>query len=249
MKLIRPKPKKAGRSGGKITTRHRGGGAKRLYRIVDFKRGRLDIPAKVKAIKYDPNRTANIALIVYADGRKSYILAPTGLKVTDIVVSAEKALPKLGNRMKLKNIPIGTSVYNVELKLSYGGQVIRSAGSSAQVLAKEGKYVHLKLPSGEIRKFLGEAMASIGQVSCPKHNLEKLRKAGQNRWRGKRPTVRGSAMSPRAHPHGGGEGRSPIGLKHPKTPWGKPALGFRTRKKNKPSNKYIIQRRKSRKKR
>ncbi len=190
MKLTKPKPKKAGRSRGKITVRHRGGGAKRLYRIIDFKRKRLDIPAKVKDIKYDPNRTANIALIVYADGQKSYILAPVGLKVTDIVLSAEKAPPKLGNRMKLKNVPVGASVYNVELKPFRGGQVIRSAGSSAQVLAKEGKYVHLRLPSGEVRKFLREAMASIGQVSCPKHNLEKLRKAGQNRWRGKRPTVR-----------------------------------------------------------
>lgn len=246
MKLIKPKLRKAGRSKGKITARHKGGGAKQLYRVVDFKRKRLDIPAKVKAIEYDPNRTANIALIIYADGQKSYILAPTDLKVTDIVISAEKAPLKPGNRMKLKNVSIGASVYNVELKPFRGGQVVRSAGSSAQVLAKEGKYVHLKLPSGEVRKFLGEAMASIGQVSCPKHNLEKLRKAGQSRWRGRRPTVRGSAMSPRDHPHGGGEGRQPIGLKHPKTPWGKPALGYRTRKKHKPSDKYIIQRRKKR---
>lgn len=244
MKLIIPKPKRAGRSKGKITVRHKGGGAKRLYRVVDFKRGKLDIPAKVRALEYDPNRTADIALIAYADGQKSYILAPFGLKVGDEVISAEKVPLKPGNRMKLANVPVGTSVYNVELKPLGGGELVRSAGSSAQVLAKEGKYVHLKLPSGEKRLVLKESMASIGQVSRPKHNLKKLRKAGQSRWRRIRPTVRGSAMSPRDHPHGGGEGKQPIGLKHPKTPWGKPALGYRTRKKHKLSDKYIIQRRK-----
>ncbi len=245
-KLLKSKIRKAGRSKGKITVRHRGGGAKRLYRTVDFKRKKLNIPAEVKALEYDPNRTANIALITYADGEKSYILASSGLKVGDIIISAEKTPIKVGNRMKLANIPVSTSVYNVELKPSHGGQIVRSAGASAQVLAKEGKYIHLKLPSGEIRKIFQEAMASIGQVSRETHGLEKLRKAGQSRWRGIRPTVRGSAMSPRDHPHGGGEGRQPIGLKHPKTPWGKPTLGYRTRKKHKPSDKYIIQRRKKR---
>ncbi|MDI6882990.1 MAG: 50S ribosomal protein L2 [Patescibacteria group bacterium] len=242
--LLRPLKKTGGRtSSGKITVRHRGGGAKRLYRIIEFGQEKLDIPAKVRALEYDPNRTCFIALIEYQDGEKKYILAPQGLKIGDQIVFTEVGSLSTGNRMKLKNIPIGTSVYNIELVPGRGGKVARTAGSFAQVMAQEGKYTHLKMPSGEIRKFFADGFASIGQVSNPEHRFQKLGKAGRARWKGKRPTVRGTAMIPPSHPHGGGEGKEPIGLKHPKTAWGKPALGVRTRKK-KWTDKLIIQRRK-----
>lgn len=243
-KLRKQKLKTKGRSKGKITVRHRGGGHKRKYRLMDFKRVKFDIPAKILSIEYDPNRSADIALVEYEDGQKFYILAAAGMKKGQEIISAEKAALKIGNRMRLKNIPIGTAVYNVEMIPGKGGQIARSAGSSVYVMAHEGKYTHLKMPSGEIRIVQEDCLASIGQVSRPEHGLRKLRKAGQKRWLGIRPTVRGSAMTPRDHPHGGGEGRAPIGLKHPKTPWGKPALGYRTRKKHKKSDKFIIKRRK-----
>jgi large subunit ribosomal protein L2 len=245
--LLRPLKKKAGRtSSGRITVRHRGGGAKRLYRIVEFGQERLDTPAKVTALEYDPNRTAFLALLEYKDGQKKYILAPHDLKVGDEVIFSEKAPLKPGNRMKLKNIPIGTMVYNIELTPGRGGKIVRAAGTSAQVMAQEGEYTHLKMPSGEIRKVFSECFASIGQVSNPEHRFQKLGKAGRARLKGWRPTVRGSAMNPVDHPHGGGEGKAPIGLPHPKTPWGKPALGVKTRKK-KWTDKLIIQRRKKKK--
>jgi len=246
-KLLKFFKERAGRSHrGRITVRHRGGGAKRLYRIVDFGQGKIDIPAKVAALEYDPYRTAFIALIEYQDEEKKYILAPQGLNIGDQIIISEKAEVKLGNRMKLKNIPLGTLIYNIEIEPGRGGKFIRSAGATARVLAQEGKFTHLEMPSGEIRKFLGECFASIGSVSNAEHIYENLRKAGRNRLRGIRPTVRGSAMTPKSHPHGGGEGRSPIGLKHPKTPWGKPALGVKTRKRRH-TDKFIIQRRKKKK--
>lgn len=245
--LTKGKSSKAGRLKGKVTTRHKGGGHKKKYRQVDFKRKKTDIPAKVVSLEYDPNRSAHIALIVFKDGQKNYVLAPRGMKVGDEIICSNKAPVKIGNRMELKNIPEGTEVFNVELIPGKGGQIIRSAGSSAQVTAHEDGFVHLVLPSGEIRMIPERAMATIGQVSNPEHGAQKLGKAGRARWLGQRPTVRGSAMSPRDHPHGGGEGRQPIGM-HPKTPWGKPALGAKTRKKKKKSNKYIIRRRKKRKK-
>lgn len=242
--LLLPLKRKAGRSNqGKITVRHRGGGAKRKLRIIDFKRDKLGIPGKVASIEYDPNRSANIALINYVDGEKRYILAPLGLKVGDVISSGEGAEIKPGNTLPLKLIPMGSAVHNIELHLGKGGQIVRSAGGSAQIMAKEAGYILVRLPSGELRRFDERCMATIGQVGNIDHSNVNLAKAGANRHRGLRPSVRGSAMTPRDHPHGGGEGRSPIGMPGPKTPWGKPALGFKTRR-NKRSNKLIVKRRK-----
>lgn len=232
-------------SQGRITIRHRGGGAKRKYRIIDFKRDKDGIPGKVAAIEYDPNRTANIALINYVDGEKRYILAPHKLKVGDVIESGEDADIKVGNALKLKNIPVGTTVHNVELKPGKGAQMVRSAGAEAQLMAKEGKYAQLRLPSGEFRLVSIECRATIGQVGNITHELVTIGKAGRSRHLGMRPAVRGSAMNPVDHPHGGGEGRTPIGMPSPMTPWGKPALGVKTRKKNKKSNDYIVRRRKT----
>jgi len=244
-KLLVSFKKRAGRNmQGRITCRHRGGGVKRLYRIVDFGQEKLNIPAKVIALEYDPNRSAFIALLQYQNGEKRYILASKDLKVGDEVICAEKAEIKIGSRIKLKNIPVGTQVFNVELEPGKGGKLIRGAGTSAKVLAQEETFTHLEMPSGEIRKVSQECSATIGQVSYPEHRFVKIGKAGRMRLKGFRPTVRGTAMAISDHPHGGGEGRSPIGLKHPKTPWGKPALGVKTRKKRKRSNKFIIKRRK-----
>lgn len=234
------------KSSGRITVRHKGGGVKKLYRIIEFSQKKMDVPAKVIALEYDPNRTAFIALIEHldADKERQYIIAPQDLKVGDEIIFSEKALLKTGNRMKLKNIPVGTMVYNVELEPGKGGKLIRSAGSSAQVLAMEENYVNLKMPSTEVRKFSNECFASLGSVSNPENRYYRVGKAGKSRLKGRRPHVRGSAMNPVDHPHGGGEGRQPIGLKHPKTPWGKPALGVKTRNRKKWTNKFIIQRRK-----
>ncbi len=242
--LVVPLKKHAGRNfQGRITVRHRGGGHKRLYRIIDFKRrDKEGIPAKVISIEYDPNRTARIALLQYADGEKRYILAPLGLQVGDVVMSGPQAEIRAGNAMPLANIPVGTLVHNVELYPGHGGQLARAAGAAAQLLGKEEGYAILRLPSGEIRKVRLECYATIGQVGNLEHANIRLGKAGRKRWLGIRPTVRGSAMSPRDHPHGGGEGRAPIGLPYPKTPWGKHALGKKTRR-NKATDKYIIQRR------
>ncbi|TJX62289.1 50S ribosomal protein L2 [Soehngenia saccharolytica] len=228
---------------GRITIRHRGGGAKRKYRIIDFKRDKDGIPGKVASIEYDPNRTANIALINYADGEKRYIIAPNNLKVGDVIYSGENADIKVGNALKLKDIPVGTTVHNIELKPGKGAQLARSAGAEAQLMGKEGKYAQLRLPSGEFRLVPIECRATIGQVGNIDHEIVTIGKAGRKRHMGIRPTVRGSAMNPVDHPHGGGEGRAPIGLPSPMTPWGKPALGYKTRKKNKKSNQYIIRRR------
>ncbi|MFY9214670.1 MAG: 50S ribosomal protein L2 [Tissierellaceae bacterium] len=230
-------------SQGKITIRHRGGGAKRKYRIIDFKRDKDGIPGRVASIEYDPNRTANIALINYADGEKRYILAPHGLKVGDVIESGENADIKIGNALKLKDMPVGTTVHNVELKPGKGGQLVRSAGSEAQLMAKEGKYAQLRLPSGEFRLVSLECRATIGQVGNLSHELITIGKAGRARHMGHRPSVRGSAMNPVDHPHGGGEGRAPIGMPSPMTPWGKPTLGYKTRKKGKKSDQYIVRRR------
>ena len=236
--------KQSGRNNqGKITVRHRGGGVKRKYRIIDFKRNKLDVPGTVSAIEYDPNRTANIALISYKDGEKRYILAPNGLKVGDTVVSGANADIKLGNSLPLMNIPVGTVVHNIELRPGKGGQLARSAGSSAQILGREGKYVLIRLTSGETRKVLGVCTATIGEVGNLDKELVKLGKAGRKRHMGIRPTVRGSVMNPNDHPHGGGEGRAPVGRKQPMTPWGKPALGLKTRKNRKTSTKFIVKRR------
>ncbi|NLW22795.1 MAG: 50S ribosomal protein L2 [Tissierellia bacterium] len=231
-------------SQGRITARHRGGGVKRKYRIIDFKRDKDGIPGKVAAIEYDPNRTANIALIHYADGEKRYILAPNKLKVGDVIESGPDADIKIGNALPLRNIPVGTTVHNIELKPGKGGQLVRSAGSSAQLMGKEGKYAQLRLPSGEFRLVLLDCRATIGQVGNIEHENLTLGKAGKSRHLGRRPHVRGSAMNPVDHPHGGGEGRAPIGMPSPMTPWGKPTLGYKTRSKNKESDKYIIRRRK-----
>ena len=231
-------------SSGRITVRHKGGGVKQMYRIIEFSQTKMDVPAKVIALEYDPNRTAFIALLQYADKTKQYVVAPQGLKVGQEVIFSESALLIPGNRIKLKNISVGTMVYNVELEAGRGGKIVRSAGSSAQVLAHDGDHVSLKMPSSEIRMFSGECFASIGMVSNPENRFYRVGKAGKNRHKGIRPTVRGSAMNPVDHPHGGGEGRQPIGLKHPKTPWGKPALGVKTRNVKKWSNKLIVQRRK-----
>ena len=243
-RLLLALKKKAGRGAfGRITIRHRGRGVKRLYRIVDFGQEKINIPGKVIALEYDPNRTAYLALIEYQDDQKGYILAPHQLKVGQEIICAEKAEIKIGNRMKLKNIPVGTQVFNVELEPGKGGKIIRSAGTSAKVLAQEDKFCHLEMPSKEIRKVFSECFASIGQVSHPEKRYEKIAKAGRRRLKGFRPTVRGAAMGPADHPHGGGQGKSPIGLKHPKTPGGKPARGVKTRKK-KWTDKLIIKRRK-----
>jgi large subunit ribosomal protein L2 len=243
-KLLLPLKKKAGRNfSGKITVRHRGGGVKRLYRIVDFGEEKLGIPGKVIALEYDPNRTAFLALVEYQGGDKRYILAPDGIKVGDEIICAENTEIKIGNRLKLKNIPIGTQVYNVELIPGKGGKIVRAAGTSAKVVAQEDKYTQLQLPSKEIRRVFNECFASIGQVSNPGHIFEDIGKAGRRRLKGWRTAVRGSAMNPPDHPHGGGEGKTPIGLKYPKTPWGKPAKGVKTRKK-KWTDKLIIKKRK-----
>ena len=228
---------------GKITVRHRGGGAKRKYRIIDFKRRKDNVPARVVSIEYDPNRSAKIALISYKDGVKSYIIAPKGLKVGDIVESGVKTDVKVGNTMEIANIPVGTVIHNIELRPGKGGQLARGAGSSAQILGREDKYVLIRLSSGETRKILGTCRATIGVVGNEDYSLVKIGKAGRTRYMGIRPTVRGSVMNPNDHPHGGGEGRAPIGRSGPMTPWGKPALGYKTRKNNKQSNKYIFSRR------
>ena len=242
--LIVTKKKTNGRNNqGKITVRHRGGGVKRKYRLVDFKRNKDGITAMVSAIEYDPNRSANIALITYKDGVKSYIIAPKGLKVGDIVESGVKTDVKVGNTMELANIPVGTVIHNIELRPGKGGQLARGAGSSAQILGREDRYVLIRLSSGETRKILGTCRATIGVVGNEDYNLVKIGKAGRTRYMGIRPTVRGSVMNPNDHPHGGGEGRAPIGRSGPMTPWGKPALGYKTRKNNKQSNKYIVSRR------
>ena len=242
--LLVPLKKNSGRNvHGKITVRHRGGGNRRKYRIIDFKRNKDGIPAKVATIEYDPNRTANIALLNYADGEKRYILAPVGIKVGDTLLSGPTADIKPGNALALKNMPVGTVVHNIELKAGKGAQLVRSAGVSAQIMAKEGNKALLRLPSGEMRYVSIECKATIGQVGNVEHANETIGKAGRKRHMGIRPTVRGSVMNPNDHPHGGGEGRSPIGRPSPVTPWGKPALGYKTRKKNKASNKLIVSRR------
>jgi large subunit ribosomal protein L2 len=243
--LLAPLSKKAGRNNqGKITTRHHGGGHKRKYRIIDFKRTKDGIPGNVATIEYDPNRSANIALINYADGEKRYIIAPKGLKVGDQIMSGAEADIKVGNALPLENIPVGTVIHNIELKPGKGGQLVRAAGGEAQLLGKEDQYVVIRLASGEVRRIRKECRATIGQVGNIDHELINIGKAGRSRWLGNRPTVRGSVMNPNDHPHGGGEGKSPIGRKSPMSPWGKPTLGYKTRKKNKASNKYIVRRRK-----
>ncbi len=233
--------KNAGRNAhGKITVRHRGGGQKRKYRLIDFKRNKDNIPATVTTIEYDPNRSANIALLVYADGEKRYMIAPHKLTVGDIIISGDKVDIKIGNTLPLKNIPLGTVIHNIELKPGKGAQMVRSAGNSAQLMAREGKYATVRLPSGEMRKVSLECKATIGEVGNIDHSNIMIGKAGRKRHMGIRPTVRGSVMNPNDHPHGGGEGRAPIGRPSPVTPWGKPALGYKTRKKNKQSDKYIV---------
>ncbi len=242
--LLTSMNKTAGRNAhGRITTRHRGGGAKRKYRIIDFKRLKDGIPAKVATIEYDPNRTANIALLHYVDGEKRYILAPNGLKVGDVVESGPDADIKVGNALPLANIPVGTTVHAVEMKPGKGAQLVRSAGAQAQLMAKEGKYAQLRMPSGEFRLININCRATVGQVGNLSHELVTIGKAGRSRHMGIRPHVRGSAMNPVDHPHGGGEGRAPIGRPSPMTPWGKQSHGVKTRKKNKKSDKYIVRRR------
>ena len=238
--------KNAGRNSyGRITVRHRGGGNKRKYRIIDFKRKKEDIPATVLTLEYDPNRSAFIALIQYEDGEKSYILAPAGLKVGDVILSGQKADIKPGNTLQIKNIPVGSVIHNIELSPGKGGQIVRSAGNSAQLMAKEGKYAQIRLPSGEVRMVLNVCRATIGQVSNTDHENRTIGKAGRKRHLGFRPSVRGVVMNPNDHPHGGGEGKAPIGRPAPVTPWGKPTLGLKTRKKKKSSSQYIIKGRKS----
>jgi len=241
--LIAPQRKRAGRNvQGRITVRHRGGGAKRMLRVIDFKRDKAGVPGRVTAIEYDPNRSANIALIYYADGDKRYILAPMGLNVGETVKAGEDAELKPGNVLPMKLMPTGTMVHNIEMEKGRGGRIARSAGNAAQLVAKEGDYVLLRLPSGEMRRIRGECMATVGQIGNLDHQNVKLGKAGRRRLQGWRPQVRGTAMTPRDHPHGGGEGRSPAGMPGPKTPWGKPALGYKTRKP-KASDKFIVKRR------
>ena len=243
--LLATKKKNAGRNSyGRITVRHQGGGNRQKYRIVDFKRKKDDMTATVIGIEYDPNRSANIALIEYEDGERAYILAPIGLTDGNKVVSGEKADIKPGNCMKIENIPVGTMIHNIELNPGQGGKLVRAAGQEAQLMAKEGKYAHVRLPSGEMRLVLTRCRATIGTVGNTDHENVKLGKAGRTRHMGIRPTVRGSVMNPCDHPHGGGEGRAPVGHAGPMTPWGKPALGYKTRKKNKQSNKMIVKRRK-----
>jgi len=247
-KLLLSLKKTGGRgAGGRITVRHRGGGVKRLYRIIDFSQKKLNMKAKVISLEYDPNRTAFIALLQYENGEKTYILAPQNLRVGDEIIFSAVTPISPGNRMELKNIPVGTMVYNIELEPQKGGKLVRSAGTAAQVMSQEEKYTHLKMPSGEIRKINNKCFASIGVVSNVEHRYRKAGKAGKSRLKGKRPRVRGVAMNPPDHPHGGGEGRSPVGLKHPKTPWGKIAFGVKTRKKKKWTDKFIIKRRRKKK--
>ena len=242
-RLTLPIRRQAGRNQqGRITVRHRGGGAKRRLRIIDFKRDKFGVPGRVASIEYDPNRTARIALIYYRDGDKRYILAPAGLQVDDIIEAGPDAEPRTGNALPLANIPTGTQIHNIELRPGRGGQLARGAGTSAQLMAKEGETSLLRLPSGEMRRVPSACLATIGQMGNVENSLVKLGKAGRSRWRGRRPTVRGAAMNPRDHPHGGGEGKAPIGMPGPKTPWGKPALGYRTRRK-KHSDKDIVRRR------
>ncbi|SPT61241.1 50S ribosomal protein L2 [Aerococcus viridans] len=244
--LLESQSKRAGRNNnGRITVRHHGGGHKQAYRIIDFKRNKDNVEGVVKAIEYDPNRSANIALIHYTDGIKTYIIAPKGLQVGARISSGEAADIKVGNALPLKNIPVGTLVHNIETKPGKGGQFVRSAGASAQVLGKEDKYVLIKLTSGEVRMILGTCRATIGAVGNEQHSLINVGKAGRSRWAGKRPTVRGSVMNPNDHPHGGGEGKAPVGRPSPMTPWGKPARGIKTRDKNARSNKLIVRRRNS----
>ena len=238
--LLRPWKEKAGRNvRGKITVRHRGGGHKRRYRVIDFRRDKHGVPGRIASIEYDPNRSARIALVAYADGAKRYIIAPVGISVGDQVMAGPDAEIRVGNALPLQGIPLGTTVHNVELHQGRGGQLARAAGGAATVMAKEGKYVHLRLPSGEVRLVRRECMATIGQVGNVEHGNIKLGKAGRKRWMGRRPHTRGSAMTPRDHPHGGGEGKAPIGMPGPKSPWGKPTLGAKTRR-NKSTGKYIV---------
>ena len=243
--LLEPLKNRAGRNvSGKITVRHRGGGHKQKYRVIDFKRGKDGIPAKVAAIEYDPNRSARLALLHYADGEKRYILAPLGLKVGQVVSSGPGAEIKPGNSLPLKNIPAGTLIHNLEMLPGKGAQLVRTAGAVAQLMAKEGKYAHVKLPSGEVRLLPAGCKATIGQVGNVEHENITIGKAGRSRWLGFRPKVRGSAMNPVDHPHGGGEGKAPIGRKSPLTPWGKPTLGYKTRSRNKKSDQFIVKKRK-----
>jgi len=243
--LLAPLHKKGGRNNqGKLTVRHQGGGHKRQYRVIDFKRDKDGIPGRVATVEYDPNRSANIALINYVDGEKRYILAPKGIQVGTEIMSGPEADIKVGNALPLINIPVGTVVHNIELKPGKGGQLVRSAGTSAQVLGKEGKYVLVRLNSGEVRMILSACRASIGQVGNEQHELINIGKAGRSRWKGIRPTVRGSVMNPNDHPHGGGEGRAPIGMPSPMSPWGKPTLGKKTRRGKKSSDKLIVRGRK-----
>ena len=244
--LLQPLKKNAGRNNqGKITVRHQAGGHKRQYRLIDFKRNKDNVVGTVKTVEYDPNRSANIALIHYTDGVKAYILAPKGIKVGDVIESGENADIKIGNALPLNNIPVGTVIHNIELKPGKGGQLIRSAGTSAQVLGNEGKYTLVRLNSGEVRMILGTCRATIGTVGNEQHELINIGKAGRSRWMGKRPTVRGSVMNPNDHPHGGGEGKAPIGRPSPMSPWGKPTLGYKTRSKKAKSDKLIVRRRKN----
>jgi len=241
--LLLPLRKSGGRNSyGRVTVRHRGGGNRQHIRIVDFKRDKRGIPARVAAIEYDPNRSARLALLYYVDGEKRYIVAPQDLRVGDTVIAGDGAEVRPGNSLPIANIPVGTMVHNIELKVGRGGQLVRSAGGGAQLLAKEGEFAQIRLPSGEVRMVRQECYATIGQVGNVEHSNIKLGKAGRKRHKGIRPTVRGTAMSPRDHPHGGGEGRQPIGMPGPKTPWGKPTLGYKTRK-NKKTDKYIVRRR------
>ena len=238
--LLQPLRKQAGRNAqGRITVRHQGGGAKQYYRLIDFKRDKIGVPAKVTAIEYDPNRSARIALLTYADGEKRYILAPIGLNVGDKVLAGPQADLRPGNALPIQNIPVGTMIHNIELQRGRGGQLVRSAGVAAQLMAKEGEYAQVRLPSGEVRKIHQLCMATIGQVGNVDHENRSLGKAGRSRWLGKRPSVRGSAMNPRDHPHGGGEGKAPIGAPGPQTPWGKPTLGYKTRKNKRTSNMIV----------
>lgn len=243
--LLKPLTKSGGRNSyGRTTIRHRGGGQKRHYRIIDFKRNKDGVPAKVATIEYDPNRSANIALLHYLDGEKRYIIAPQGLEVGDMLESGPEADIKVGNALPLVNMPVGTQIHNIEMKPGKGGQLVRSAGNTAQLMAKEGKYALVRLPSGEVRYILANCRATVGQVGNQDHENITIGKAGRNRNLGKRPAVRGSAMNPNDHPHGGGEGRCPIGMPSPVTPWGVPTMGYKTRSKKKKSNKFIVSRRK-----
>jgi large subunit ribosomal protein L2 len=243
--LLRPLVSRGGRnSQGKMTVRHQGGGHKRRYRVIDFKRNKDGVPGRVATVEYDPNRSARIALVHYQDGEKRYILAPVGLGVGDVVVSGPKAEIKPGNALPLRDIPLGTTVHNLELQIGRGGQLVRSAGGAAQVMAKEGEYAQVRLPSGEVRMLHLDCRATVGQVGNLDHEAVSVGKAGRSRWMGWRPSVRGVVMDPSSHPHGGGEGKSPVGMPGPVTPWGKPTLGYKTRKRAKPSTKFVVKRRK-----